>query len=136
MEELLTPVQASHQLLLPLSLSLHLLLPPIQPPVLQSTLSHISMDITAAKLIKNFNLVEPYGNLRLALVMAKGLAEKVHAAKVMIIRSVHIPQDVMILIKLLLQPQLRQPQQLLPLQLLTLQQPQQQLLQPQLLLLP
>ena len=58
------------------------------------------MEITAAKPIKNFGMEETHQKLHLALVMAKGLAEKVHAARVMIIRSVHIPQDVMILIKL------------------------------------
>ena len=57
------------------------------------------MEITAAKPIKNFGMEEAHQKLRLALVTVKDLAEKVLAARIMIIRSVHILKDVMISVK-------------------------------------
>ena len=59
----------------------------------------IQMGITAAKPIKNFGMEEAHQKLRLALVTVKDLAEKVHAARIMIMRSVHILKDVMISVK-------------------------------------
>jgi hypothetical protein len=51
------------------------------------------MEITAAKLIKNFGMEETQQKLLRVLVMAQDLVMKVHAAMVMITRSVQILKD-------------------------------------------
>ena len=60
------------------------------------------MEITAAKPIKNFGMEEAHQKLRLAHVTVKDLAEKVHAARIMIMRNVHILKDVMISVKVIM----------------------------------
>jgi hypothetical protein len=54
------------------------------------------MEITAAKLIKNFGMEETHQKLLRVLVMAQDLVKKVHAAMAMITRSVQILKDVWI----------------------------------------
>ena len=51
------------------------------------------MEITAAKLIKNFGMEETQQKLHRVLVMAQDLVKKVHAAMVMITWSVQILKD-------------------------------------------